>query len=89
MLDSARQIFVDCYNDRIQRFPSEQPNRITVAGNPSMNITITLHYPTGVILDVDHYMFITDCSNNRIVGSGPYGFRCIVGCSGTGGSTSS
>ena len=29
-----------------------------------------------------------DTGNNRIVGSGPNGFRCLVGCSGSGGSAS-
>ena len=33
------------------------------------------------MLDGDGYLFIADTNNNRIVGSGPYGFRCLVGCS--------
>ena len=37
--------------------------------------------PTGVFVDGDGYLFIVDTSNNRIIGSGLYGFRCIVGCS--------
>jgi hypothetical protein len=88
MLNTPNGIFVDqnfslyvadCYNNRIQRFNQGQLNGTTVAlGN------ITLHYPTAVILDGDGYLFIVDNSNNRIVGSGSTGFRCVVGCSGSG-----
>lgn len=59
-------------------------NATTVAGRQAPE-TITHRYPTDVVLDVDGYLFIVDSGNNRIVGSGSTGFRCIVGCSGTGG----
>ena len=36
-------------------------------------------------MDADGYLFIVDSSNHRIVGSGPGGFRCVVGCSGSSG----
>ena len=48
--------------------------------------TINIRYPVTVVLDVDEYMFIVDSGNNRIIGSGPDGFRCVVGCTGTSGS---
>lgn len=31
-------------------------------------------------MDGNGYFFIADASNNRIVASGPNGFRCIIGC---------
>ena len=74
----------DSGNNRIQLFPSGELDGITVAGNGSSNITITLYLPSAVVLDADHYLFIADTGNHRIIGSGPYGFRCLVGCSGSG-----
>jgi DNA-binding beta-propeller fold protein YncE len=59
-----------------------------VAGNGFSN-PFTLYWPTGVVLDADGYLFIVDTYNNRVVASGPYGFRCVVGCSGIAGSGSS
>ena len=70
----------DSVNDRIQLFTQGNLNAITLAGNGS-NETITLNKPSGVTLDANGYLFIADTHNNRIVGSGPEGFRCIVGCS--------
>jgi len=67
----------DSKNNRIQRFTSGQLNGATVAGD---DLTITLDRPTGIVLDADKYLFIADCYNHRITGSGPYGFRCLVGC---------
>jgi hypothetical protein len=74
----------DYKNNRIQLFHSGQLNATTVAGNKSLNPTITLYGPTGIVLDADGYLFIVDCGSNRIVGSGPNGFRCLAGCSGSG-----
>jgi sugar lactone lactonase YvrE len=70
----------DSGNDRIQLFGLGQSYAITVAGNSLSGTTITLNGPTGIVLDGDGYLFIVDRGNNRIVGSGPYGFRCLVGC---------
>ena len=94
MLNSSNSIFVttsldlyvaDCYNDRIQRFRSGKLNATTVAGNGSSNGTsISLHQPRGVVLDGDGYLFITDSGNHRIVGEDANGFRCLVGCNGSG-----
>ena len=72
-------------NNRIQGFRSGQLNGITVAGNGTSG-SITLYQPTRVILDADGYLFIADHGYHRIVASGPNGFRCIAGCTGTSGS---
>ena len=96
MLYSPNGIFVDfnftlyvadSNNNRIQRFGAGQMNAATVAGNGAPG-TITLNYPTDIILDDDGYLFIVDRYNHRIVGSGPDGFRCVAGCSGISGSAS-
>jgi DNA-binding beta-propeller fold protein YncE len=77
----------DCGNNRIQLFQFDQLNGTTV---PIIGTTetITLSCPTGLVLDGDGYLFITDYNNNRIVGSGTNGFRCIAGCTGSNGSAS-
>jgi hypothetical protein len=74
----------DCGNHRIQLFQSEQSNGTIVAGSTSPYPTIALLCPNGISLDASKYLFIVDTSNHRIVGSGPNGFRCIVGCYGYG-----
>ena len=85
-VDTNLDLYVaDCYNHRIQLFRSGQSNGTTVAGSASVNITITLNAPTDVILDGDGYLFVADHQNRRIIGSGPYGFRCVAGCSGSSG----
>lgn len=90
MLNYSNGIFVDtnfdlyvadCNNNRIQLFPLGESDGITVAGNGSSVPTIILHRPTGVILDANKYLYIVDYGNHRIVGNGPNGFRCLVGCS--------
>lgn len=78
----------DTSNNRIQLFRSGSRNGTTVAGNGSINVTISLNIPMGVILDADKYLFIVDTGNHRIIGSGSNGFRCIVGCSNSAGSAS-
>jgi hypothetical protein len=74
----------DCGNSRVQLFQSGQSNGITIAGIKSPNPTISLDCPSGIVLDAQKYLFIIDRSNGRIVGSGPNGFRCLVGCHGEG-----
>jgi hypothetical protein len=74
----------DCGNDRIQLFRSGQLDATTIAGDRSSTPTITLNRPTAIVLDADQYLFIVDCGNNRIIGSGPNGFLCLVGCFGNG-----
>ena len=70
----------DHKNDRVQLFQWGEKNGITVAGNGSSG-AIDLRRPRGVVVDGDGYVFIVDAGNNRLVGSGPNGFRCLVGCS--------
>ena len=82
-VDINFQIYVADYgNNRIQRFLHGQFNASTMS---TMGI-FALNQPTAVILDGNGYMFIADSSNHRILGSGPAGFRCVVGCTGTSGS---
>ena len=84
-VDARFNLYVaDCGNDRIQSFPSGQSNGITVAGSGASG-TISLSCPTDVTLDGSGYLLIVDSHNHRIVGAGPTGFRCLVGCSGTAG----
>jgi hypothetical protein len=88
MLSGPSGIFVDFNlnlyvadfgNDRIQFFQTGQLNGSTIVGSGSSG-TIALNGPTDVVLDFDGYLFITDGNNNRIVGSGPSGYYCIIGC---------
>jgi hypothetical protein len=78
----------DSGNDRIQQFMLGQSNGTTVAGGGTSG-NISLNNPTGVVLDGDGYLFITDSNNGRIVGESSNGFRCLIGCSGSSGSTPS
>jgi DNA-binding beta-propeller fold protein YncE len=94
MLDSPWGIFVDINfdlyvadkkNNRIQLFTPGESNGKTLVGNGAPE-TITLDNPTGVVLDADKYLFIAD--RHRIVGSGPNGFRTLVGLSSSSGTAS-
>jgi hypothetical protein len=96
MLSGPSGIFVDFnlnlyvadyYNNRIQFFQTGQLNGSTIVGSGSSG-TIALNCPTGVVLDFDGYLFIADSDNNRIVGSGPSGYYCIVGCTNSTGTAS-
>ena len=91
MLSSPRGILVtrslnlyvaDCDNDRVQRFPAGQRQATTVLGGS----TPYLNCPTGITMDGFGFLFVTDSGNNRVIGSGRDGYRCIVGCGGTSGS---
>ena len=77
----------DFHNHRIQLFRPGQLNGTTAAGRDAPE-TIALRYPTAVTLDADEHIYIVDSNNNRIVRSGPAGFRCVIGCTGVGGSAS-
>ncbi|CAF1136176.1 unnamed protein product [Adineta steineri] len=74
----------DCLNDRVQLFSPGESDGITVAGSGSLNPTMSLICPTGIVLDAEKYLFIMDSNNSRIVCSGLHGFRCLVGCYGVG-----
>ncbi|CAF1144870.1 unnamed protein product [Adineta steineri] len=83
-VDTDLNLYVaDCGNNRIQLFLSTQLIGKTVATG-----TITLNCPSGIVLDANNYLYIVDYNNHRIVGSGPNGFRCLVGCSGAYGAVS-
>ena len=95
MLNGPRGLFVDmnfnlyvadAYNNRIQYFRPGQFNGTTVAGNGAPN-TITLQLPIDIVLDADEYLYIIEYGNDRVVASGPSGFRCIIACTGSSGST--
>ena len=73
----------DCGNDRVQFFRSGQLTGTTLVGTGS-NGTIILSCPMGIVLDGDGYLFVVDSGSHRVFGSGPSGFRCVVGCSGHG-----
>ncbi|CAF1452778.1 unnamed protein product [Adineta ricciae] len=75
----------DSGNSRVQRFRFGQLNATTVAG-AGLNGSVTLDFPTGVILDTDKNLYIVDYYGNRVFRSGLDGFRCLVGCSGKNGS---
>jgi len=80
-VDTNFDLFVaDLSNDRIQLFRLGQQDGITVAGKSSTAPTIELSGPLNVILDGNRYLYIADHNNHRIVTSGPFGFRCIIGC---------
>ncbi|CAF0960415.1 unnamed protein product [Adineta steineri] len=84
-VDNNLNLYVADYsNNRIQKFASGQLNGTTIVTG-----AIILAGPTSVILDADGYIFITDMINQRLIGSGPNGFRCIAACSGSYGSSSS
>ena len=75
----------DCNNNRILRLALGQMNATVIVGLGAPG-TIDLWGPMGIVLDADDYLFIVEFYNHRIVGSGPNGFRCLVGCSGVSGS---
>jgi hypothetical protein len=92
MLNSPYGIFVDeglnLYvadwgNHRIQYFQEGERNGTTIVASSVPN-TIALYHPIDVMLDGNGYMFIVENYNHRIIRSGPNGFRCILGCSGSG-----
>ena len=92
LLNAPRGIFVDrdlnLYvadgsNNRIQKFRSGDLNATTIAGSSVSGLGhVILNGPCAATLDADSFLFIVDSNNNRIMGSGPNGFRCIVGCTG-------
>ena len=87
-VDSDLSLYVaDFNNHRVQLFRQGQLSGTTLAGSGAPG-TISLLNPIAVVLDADSFLFIAEYGSNRIVGSGPYGFRCIAGCTGTNGNAS-
>ena len=93
MLNSPAGIFVtihfdlyvaDYNNDRVQLFRSGESSATTVVGIGAPG-TFVIFRPTGIVLDGDGYLFVVDQMNHRVIGSGPNGYRCVVGCSESGG----
>ena len=90
-VDQHLSLYVaDFWNDRIQVFPVNERNGTTVigAGASGVGRMITLNHPAGVVLDGNGLIYIADTDNNRIIGPGPSGYECLVGCSGSQGSGS-
>ncbi|CAF1454689.1 unnamed protein product [Adineta ricciae] len=80
-VDANSNLYVaDSLNNRIQLFEFGELKGKTVAGADSYEITILLFTPTSVALDYEKFLYITDLGNDRIIGSGPNGFRCLLGC---------
>ncbi|CAF1428994.1 unnamed protein product [Adineta ricciae] len=88
-LHQPRGIFVDvnldlyvadCGNHRVQLFRFGKKDAVTRVGQESQKPTISLRCPSGIALDANKYLFILDRGNDRVVGEGPYGFRCLIGC---------
>ncbi len=77
---------VDTGNNRIQLFKAGQVNGSTIAGSGAQG-TITLNSPRWIALDANKYLYIQDQGNDRVIGSGPNGFYCLFGCSGSGSSS--
>ena len=73
----------DSLNNRIQVFSPDRVEARTVAITGTYGWW-TLSQPRAMILDGDGYLFISDTGFNRILGSGPHGFRCIIGCGSAG-----
>ena len=69
----------DFSNHRIQLFQLGQLNGTAVSTG-----SFTLNGPVGIVLDANGYLFIAEFNNHRIIGSGPNGFRCVIGCAGSG-----
>jgi hypothetical protein len=87
-VDTNFDLYVaDTDNHRIQLFKPGELNGTTLVG-ATVPGTIEIVGPTGILLDADNYLFILERYNHRIVGQGPHGFRCLVGCSGSSGSGS-
>ena len=86
-VDLSFNLYVADYgNHRIQMFRSGQLNATTVAGTGTTG-PFSLSYPTSFVVDRDGYLFIVDRSNHRVIGSSANGFRCLIGCSGSSGSS--
>lgn len=86
-VDKNFHLYVADYeNNRIQLFRQGQSNAKTVLGRGSTS-SISLNGPNDVVLDADGNLFVVEYNAHRVImGGGPQGFRCIIGCSGSKGS---
>ncbi|CAF1361399.1 unnamed protein product [Adineta steineri] len=85
-VDASLNLYVADYgNHRVQMFPPGELHGITIAGDRSINTTISLNYPTGITMDGDGYLYIVDYYKRRIVRGKSNDFRCILGCTTTNG----
>ncbi|CAF1276235.1 unnamed protein product [Rotaria sp. Silwood1] len=88
-VDNKFNLYVaDIGNNRIQFFIPGNKNAKTIAGFGA-NVYFILNRPTDVALDADGYLYIVESENHRIIRSTPNRFKCLVGCSGNSGITSS
>lgn len=85
MLHNPRSIFVtdelnlyvaDCGNNRVLFFKNRERTGTSVLGNG----TIQLNCPTGLAMDRDENLYVTDNNNQRIIRSWFNGMQCIIGC---------
>lgn len=84
-VDTNLTLYVaDSGNNRIQKFLHGQLNGTTAVGNAAPG-TVSLNRPSDVTMDGDGYLFIVERNGHRVIGSGPNGYQCIIGCSGSGG----
>ena len=86
-VDTNFDLYVaDAGNNRIQVFQQGNDNVTTIVG-PGTHGSNALLYPTDVILDQEANLYIAENHRHRIVRVTPIGFQCIVGCTGTSGSS--
>ncbi|CAF1271865.1 unnamed protein product, partial [Adineta ricciae] len=81
--DNFSLYVADSGNNRIQYFalPDWNGTTITFTGISALNS------PTGIMLDGDGNLYVADSGNSRIIRSGPSAAQCLVGCSGSSGSS--
>ena len=70
-LDWSNNLYVaDRYNNRIQKFLRGSTNGSTIAGDPNGLSGTALNYfsqPTGVYVDENENLYVSDFNNNRVV----------------------
>ncbi|CAF1019455.1 unnamed protein product [Adineta ricciae] len=89
--DNFSLYVADSGNNRILFFSSVVTNGSFYNEINGTTITFTgisaLNSPTGIMLDGDGNLYIVDSGNSRIIRSGPSAAQCLVGCSGSSGSS--
>jgi hypothetical protein len=83
-VDTKLTLYVaDCKNKGVQAFPFGERNGTTVFDSTLFS-GMTVDCPIDVAMDGYGYLFILEKFNHRLIGGGGYGYRCLVGCNGTG-----